>query len=1024
MIRRHKYDEEMIKNPTPEFLAARKAEDAERRKEYGFRKACGMLTNEEKERERLHPTPAPTGLGISIPSELAAQYARVPHMPYIPGRSLSQPDLRLERTGDNSPQEGVESAACRGMEELTGTFNIEGFDPRLSRLGSPEVKRYIQESTICEQHPGTLVQPDTRFLRSLDPRQSPAGCSPKAQSTSMPRRPSLRKAASTSNLSTSASKYSHPAIQAQLQAIKAGSPILPTVGIHPALRQPQPSSTYPATPRTAAPRLSRVAEASPEKDASSTIPSEVSTTPDNVRRQVITTDQASEHGQTESQSATQPRKKSHLVRARSGSKRSPLSKFTSSFASLARLPKLGPGPKSAPLSRKTSVSATKRGFRVLPPRANASELTGNAGAKTSPKPSVSSPPPNTERHGEDPPADGTKGLELAVSQEARMSRPPTLLNPSELQALDLTCYDPDETALRPLSTLTPRDRLSAKRSGIPVAPGSSLNAVGGLANPATRRRRHGKLPVRNSGRQWAQDPAQAAGDQSRAGPSNAPVDSTTDAQTSAWQPTTSPSSDAQRQGEPNTETEDEDPRNRMQYRIEQSTDLAHAAGLDRQRAWRRVQAQAPSGPSVTSAAHHVPRGPPREQSRGDHMLETESHGPEGNNAPSNHPSTPERSQRSTPTAFTVPRATMPFNEAVASWSPITPTHDRHSEELPSRLGNMSTSRRSEERGMTPGEQPSRNEDIWTSRPAESGDSAPNTLSSTDNTESVLDRVVSAPLGHRRASPLASPRTLGRRNFSNPGYSTPTSGPSKLRQMTRSKFPGEHYADKNQAEKRIGTENVEDDICFQSVIEAWQKSSPLPTQESHASLTSFHSQEIQALRSEAGLEPLREHIPGNERHPNHHYTWNTKKLMCRRIHNPGVVLPALPSPTLGKSTNMAEYADEFFISNPYTDEPRGPERCTSCQGFCCRFSDMVVRAQTRDTDIFLVNERHRIQDLVAKLRVTKPNGIEEWSSFLTCSQCERRFCPDCIVLCSEELCQEPVCVDCREARQLCRIHNMF
>jgi hypothetical protein len=213
-----------------------------------------------------------------------------------------------------------------------------------------------------------------------------------------------------------------------------------------------------------------------------------------------------------------------------------------------------------------------------------------------------------------------------------------------------------------------------------------------------------------------------------------------------------------------------------------------------------------------------------------------------------------------------------------------------------------------------------------------------------------------------------------------------------------------------------------DVSFSEVINAWQQLSPVPAAQSHNAL--FNNQEIQILRSEIGLEPIHEHIPGNAKHPNHHYTWNTKKIMCRQIHNPGMALPSLPSPTPGQPANMAEYANEFFVGSPYTSEPSKPKCCAACGSLCCRFAELSARPQKRTTDIMELNKIRRDAEAVATLRATKPNGVEEWDAFLECTQCQRAFCPDCIVLCSEALCQEPVCSDCRDGLELCRIHNMI
>jgi hypothetical protein len=110
--------------------------------------------------------------------------------------------------------------------------------------------------------------------------------------------------------------------------------------------------------------------------------------------------------------------------------------------------------------------------------------------------------------------------------------------------------------------------------------------------------------------------------------------------------------------------------------------------------------------------------------------------------------------------------------------------------------------------------------------------------------------------------------------------------------------------------------------------------------------------------------------------------------------------------------------------PYTNEPTEPARCDLCSAFCCHFAELSDGPQKRTTDVVELSRLRRNADAVARLRTQKPNGVEEWDAFLKCSTCDEKFCPDCIMLCAEALCQEPVCEGCRGGLELCHIHNVL
>jgi len=256
-----------------------------------------------------------------------------------------------------------------------------------------------------------------------------------------------------------------------------------------------------------------------------------------------------------------------------------------------------------------------------------------------------------------------------------------------------------------------------------------------------------------------------------------------------------------------------------------------------------------------------------------------------------------------------------------------------------------------------------------------------------------------------------------------GGNAPISTRSRLRTKLSSVFhtdPVEQHEFGQDQQSTSGNAGALD-VNIEDVISAWQSSSPVPVQ----SPAPFQNQEIQSLRAEIGLEPIGGHVLGEQKHPNHTYCWNTKKIMCRRIHNQGYILPSLPSSAPGLKAHMADRASELFVGIPYTDESAEAQRCYSCKSCCCRFAELSAQSKEPSTnDIVALNQCRQAEETVTSLRSRKPNGVEEWDSFLKCSQCEHSYCPDCIRLCGEVLCQQPVCKDCVDSTELCPIHNMF
>lgn len=891
--RQWKYEQTMQTDPTPEYLAARKAQIEMEQKEYRFRKELGMLTKEELKRERLEASPT-IGLGISNDLEPVTPVStRTSDSSKMTGHSshsllTHQPGICgwQTRTQDYKPSSkhivdsmGDTTLARHNVEQMTGVFHTDDFDPRLSRLGSEEVKQYINKKSTSRSEPltPTPIRPsasDSHDLRrTLRLSSTPT---PSLRSSKIPVQ-SLKAAERTTRVSN----------------LLKESPSLrtPPLGVHPAFRGSQPSDTPRNPTSSRIPRLRSVRSTIPASNnqkemgrinftgltSPGTDPRKQSLqlrTTSNPVKPYTTTKAASEptasrfsalppptfdlsisgpsnnagkatlvtHNPSITASATElesePTVQHGLVR-RQGPLGSILHRLEKIEADLAQYP----GDNVESITGKSSDA--ERGDQLKTTfEINEIEELGTL--------------PNEKDNGQ--PHNRNPTLSQAIPQPlARLSRITTAPAASDFSAAmredSIISHDATSSSI---ASFTPRDRLTAKRSGVPVTVASLTSTDDKHNNPST------SLSIIEA-------------DNEHPSP-EMPVTNATSA-TGKWEVVIPKSEELEQKSsaiEGESATLDPAP-----YRVESVKDLSQLTAL-----------AAPARKLATSASENNAMSPKR--------LHTPIRTPYGQHMDQRELGTPE-ARADTKKEF----------------------------------------------------------------------------------RSVSENVVAVPVT------TASP---GERSFS--------------------------------LGHRRKTNSEELDASFDDVINAWQQSSPTPTTQSRTSYTSFNNQETQVLRSEVGLEPIREHIPGNAKHPNHRYTWNTKKTMCRRIHNPGIVLPSLPSPTPGQPTRLSEYAAEFFAGSPYTNEPAEPQRCASCESFCCRFAELISRPKKRTTDLVELNERRRIDLAVATMRTKKPNGVEEWDAFLECSQCKLNFCPECITLCSEELCQEPVCTDCREGNELCRIHNII
>jgi hypothetical protein len=839
--RKKRYEEAMRVNPTPEYLAAHKAQKAKERKEYGFRKVLGLLTEEELERERLGESPH-VGLGISNVLEPATP-STVHTTKSSKATGQSSQSSGTHQTGSRGRRRvdyatpGSASLARRSVEQMTGVFNIDGFDPRLSRLGSEEIKQYIREKSATRSEPQTPTPLRFRGISSLDPRQSTQGTptqdsSPEltgAQTLQTPKKPNVL------------SKRRGPA-NARVPPIgQLSPPILPSTATHPALRDSK------------IPRLRHVRS---------------SITPSSGQRE-------RELGETRLPKPIVPlRTQTRLPRDRPPEPGKP--------SSAVKVPSATKAP-SEPASFSSFTS------QVLPPPFNLSQgKPPSRTAKTAPlirKPST------------------------AVKTTRSISGPASPTG-SVLQQTSPAAIAFNDNLAKPRQTDSPQNYAVSNT--------------------------YGKL---------------------------------TDLNNSDWRRNRS--------------------RNAVNDNFESAKDICDTSKCVDQRRTSSLPLFEPSPKSLARL--------------------------------SRVPAFPDASDFLAAMGEGVPHGT--WSSSVAPLTPRNRLTAKNTSNPVAMQSSQSANYRTDFNNYTTGS-PTVSVPTIQIGPAPEETTTPSQASSPYISSGGTGKwqIVPPATQHKTVNETTLPAeeaALYRIEHVEDltQLSSVTSRPAEQSQQQPSAIPRVASPDNN-----MKPESSEMDETFADVINAWQQSSPTPATQSPDAL--FSNQEIQILRSQIGLEPIHEHIPGNAKHPNHHYTWNTKKIMCRRIHNPGILLPSLPSPTPGQPTNMAEYANDFFVGSPYTNEPSEPEFCAACGSLCCRFAELSNQPRKRTTDIMELNKIRRNAEAVATLRATKPNGVEEWDAFLECSHCQRAFCPDCITLCSEALCQEPVCSDCRQGLELCRIHNMI
>ena len=181
--------------------------------------------------------------------------------------------------------------------------------------------------------------------------------------------------------------------------------------------------------------------------------------------------------------------------------------------------------------------------------------------------------------------------------------------------------------------------------------------------------------------------------------------------------------------------------------------------------------------------------------------------------------------------------------------------------------------------------------------------------------------------------------------------------------------------------------------------------------------------LQELRNSLGLPAQRFPKAGQPRHPGHPYSWNHKKVMCQGIHNPANDQPQLPQMHENVPLNMSHLGSQYVNSSPKDSQTTGTRMCKCCGAACCRYATLLCTSKATSSQKLMEEMvRNTAQQYVNSLRITCPNGLEEYETFLTCACCGKHICPDCATKCSEKTCQAIVCKTCMAQSNECPVHN--
>ncbi|KAK5175093.1 uncharacterized protein LTR77_000230 [Saxophila tyrrhenica] len=184
-------------------------------------------------------------------------------------------------------------------------------------------------------------------------------------------------------------------------------------------------------------------------------------------------------------------------------------------------------------------------------------------------------------------------------------------------------------------------------------------------------------------------------------------------------------------------------------------------------------------------------------------------------------------------------------------------------------------------------------------------------------------------------------------------------------------------------------------------------------------------DMQKLRNEMDLQPLQLPVGDDTpRHPNHPFTWDHEKVMCRGIHNHRDPQPEFPEVPKGWKIPLPRVNSMYFDKRERPDDTDNLQKCSICGKLCCMYAGLMVAFKTTGQDIEAKAKRLKAEDRISQLRGAHPNGIEEYETFVVCGMCRRKVCPGCASRCMDELCSDVYCVECGQGVDRCPIHNTF
>jgi len=268
--------------------------------------------------------------------------------------------------------------------------------------------------------------------------------------------------------------------------------------------------------------------------------------------------------------------------------------------------------------------------------------------------------------------------------------------------------------------------------------------------------------------------------------------------------------------------------------------------------------------------------------------------------------------------------------------------------------------------------------------------------------------------------------------------------SRLRQFARDVFtphpdsiPQGHFSPLSPRSPALPPQQdnstVEDRLSAQldDAIATWTRAAPEARSDSLDNCSSVYSQDSyrhsisrrsigdQLLRKEMGLGPLRNRSQDEPKHPKHEYEWNTTKLMCWGAHTQHSSPLASTVADNDPPNTASAHANTYAIGSPYdslhtqTSQSQAPLKCANCDNYCCHYVKLLTYSEER-LSVYNIGARSAKRTLTQAcetMRARKPNGSEEYETFLKCGQCDELFCPRCISFCSEQLCRDPTCVQC-------------